>query len=86
MEAAYHRTQSRKRHCRPNVFSTGRSPNRRCASAAYRMKQLRCDSIGWVGVCPLKWSGSLVVGFDVAHEFAAQVGYGFKDSATLVPR
>ena len=45
------------------------------------MKQLRCDSIGWVRVIPLKGSGSLIVGFDVAHELAAQVGNGFEDSA-----
>src|SRR5215207_6726041 len=45
------------------------------------MKQLRCDSIGWVRVSPSKGSGSLIVGFDVAHEFAAQVGNGFEDSA-----
>ena len=44
------------------------------------MKQLRCDSIGWVRVSPSKGSGSLIVGFDVAHEFAAQVGHGFEDS------
>ena len=64
----------RHRQCRQNSFKYRAPP-----SAAYRMKQLRCDSIGWVGVCPLKWSGSLIVGFDVAHEFAAQVGHGFKD-------
>ena len=45
------------------------------------MKQLRCDSIGWVRVSPSKGSGSLIVGFDVAHELAAQVGNGFEDSA-----
>src|SRR4029453_11334502 len=45
------------------------------------MRQLRCDSIGWVRVSPSKGSGSLIVGFDVAHELAAQVGNGFKDSA-----
>jgi hypothetical protein len=44
------------------------------------MKQLRCDSIGWVRVSPSKGSGSLIVGFDVADEFAAQVGHGFEDS------
>ena len=51
------------------------------ASATYQMKQLRCDSIGWVRVSPSKGSGSLIVGFDVAHELAAQVGNGFEDSA-----
>src|SRR4029453_18156395 len=51
------------------------------ASATYQMKQLRCDSIGWVRVSPSKGSGSLIVGFDVAHEFAAQVGHGCEDSA-----
>ena len=45
------------------------------------MKQLRCDSMGWVRVCPSKGSGSLIVGFDVAHELAAQVGDRFEDSA-----
>jgi hypothetical protein len=50
-------------------------------SATYQMKQLRCDSIGWVRVSPSKGSGSLIVGFDVAHELAAQVGNGFEDSA-----
>ena len=45
------------------------------------MKQLRCDSIGWVRVSPLKGSGSLIVGFDVADELAAQVGDGCEDSA-----
>jgi hypothetical protein len=49
-------------------------------SATYQMKQLRCDSIGWVRVSPSKGSGSLIVGFDVAHEFAAQVGHRFEDS------
>ena len=29
---------------------------------------------------PLKGSGSLIVGFDVAHELAAQVGNGCEDS------
>ena len=43
-------------------------------SALYQMKQLRCDSVGGVRVSPLKRSGSLVVGFDVTHELAAQVG------------
>jgi hypothetical protein len=51
------------------------------ASATYQMKQLRCDSIRWVRVSPLKGSGSLIVGFNVAHELAAQVGNGFEDSA-----
>src|SRR5262245_3390795 len=46
------------------------------------MKQLRCDSIGWVRVSPSKGSGSFIVGFDVAHEFAAQVGHGLEDSAS----
>jgi hypothetical protein len=50
-------------------------------SAAYQIKRLRRDSIGWVRVSPLKGSGSLIVGFDVAHELAAQVGNGFEDSA-----
>ena len=45
------------------------------------MKQLRCDSVGGVRVSPLKGSGSLIVGFDIAHELAAQVGNGFEDSA-----
>ena len=46
-----------------------------CTSATYQMKQLGCDSIGWVRVGPSKGSGSLIVGFDVAHEFATQVGH-----------
>ena len=50
------------------------------------MKQLRCDSIGWVRVSPSKGSGSFVVGFDVAHELAAQVGNGFEDSAGITWR
>ena len=50
-------------------------------SATYQMKQLRCDSIGWVRVSPSKGSGSLIVGLDVAHELAAQVGNRFEDSA-----
>ena len=54
---------------------------RRRASAAYQMKQLRCDSIGWVRISPSKRSGSLIVGFDVAHEFATQVGHGCEDAA-----
>src|SRR4029077_21144417 len=45
------------------------------------MKQLRCDSVGGVRVSPLKGSGSLIVGFDIADELAAQVGNGFEDSA-----
>ena len=51
-----------------------------CTSATYQMKQLRCDSIGWVRVSPSKGSGSLIVGFDVAHEFAAQISHGCEDS------
>ena len=54
---------------------------RQSPSATYQMKQLRCDSIGWVRVSPSEGSGSLIVGFDVAHELAAQVGNGFEDSA-----
>ena len=45
------------------------------------MKQLRCDSIGWVRISPSKRSGSLIVGFDVAHEFATQVGHGCEEAA-----
>jgi hypothetical protein len=33
-----------------------------------------------VSLDPLKGSGSLIVGFDVAHELAAQVGNEFEDS------
>ena len=55
-------------------------------SATYQMKQLRCDSIGWVRVSPSKGSGRLIVGFDVAHEFAAQIGHGFEDSTGEHPR
>ena len=47
---------------------------RELSSALYQMKQLRCDSVGGVRVSPLKRSGSLIVGFDVTHELAAQVG------------
>ena len=56
------------------------------ASATYQMKQLRCDSIGWVRVGPSKGSGSLIVGFDVAHEFATQVGHGCEDSTGITWR
>ena len=56
-------------------------PISRRTSATYQMKQLRCDSVGGVRVSPLKGSGSLIVGFDVTHELAAQVGNGFEDSA-----
>ena len=51
------------------------------SSATYQMKPLRCDSIGWVRISPSKGSGRLIVGFDVAHEFATQIGHGFEDSA-----
>ena len=50
-------------------------------SATYQMKQLRCDSIGWVRISPSNRSGCLIVGFDVAHQLAAQVCHGFEDSA-----
>ena len=64
-----------------SVSSVRRHQESRHTSATYQMKQLRCDSIGWVRVSPSKGSGSLIVGFDVAHELAAQVGNGFEDSA-----
>jgi hypothetical protein len=71
------------RRMNPPVNSAKREAERvdsTITSATYQMKQLRCDSIGWVRVSPSKGSGSLIVGFDVTQEFAAQVGHGFEDS------